>query len=501
LLLEYFNVKGAWDRLWNQCREFRENITLLQGRALWAANLVEHFDNALSGKGDLVVDVTAELKEAAAMAVRSQKVSVRNMVKKAFELPRSLASGDVSTETAMLTLYAAIQLDAEDSKLSEKMIDTLIINSTVSVHDNRALLRKEPIVRTSVCETVESHLKGAAKDYYRKQLSWVVETMVSGSLLLTHSSLGECAEPLLCHSLLMASSNYSGPISLWQLFRPFLGYLERYASSDDPALSLQAKRIRKELELTKCEIRVCKNLSHVKPEKTDGNELKCLFKKIPPEYNETNLNSEYICFLLNHFAGADICFLTRPPMRGPGSVIIQSKLILNGTFKDAAITTDPNLQYLTNHQRSLAVEGHGVGKPSKARFAYDKMRQQLGEEDPFNHCNRFVAALMFTEETKKDAVLNYEFGAISCPLLPLDLKEGLPIAGEKKEELSREKQMTALTDMDTTCPLWGSVQVQYGSQVQAAKSCENASSAATSRRGASSAATPRRGVSSKKRSK
>lgn len=202
------------------------------------------------------------------------------------------------------------------------------------------------------------------------------------------------------------------------------------------------------MRLVSCDIEFCKKLGP----QDDGAELGCLFKKIPPE-SPDDVDKESLCYLLSNYSGGDISFLTEQS-KGVGSVMIQSKVKMYGSFMEAAMTTDPNLQFMTNEQRRDVINGKPIRPSSRIdhmRKAYKQFRERLGDYDPFKKCHRFVAGLRFQSKTMEVAIDKYF--STSCPLLPLEFSKGLPPSEAKKMELHGGYAPEPMRRMRESCVL------------------------------------------------
>ena len=141
--------------------------------------------------------------------------------------------GDVTGYRAMVTLYLMIVLDMDDARLSDEMIDSLTLNSAVSVDRESAVFIQEPYIRECIVQKVVallSHHEPSQRKYCQDELASVIEKMVKDNILLRDAGLGECAEPMLCRDLLFRKRKWILPsISLWDLLKDYPGYIETYA--------------------------------------------------------------------------------------------------------------------------------------------------------------------------------------------------------------------------------------------------------------------------------
>eukprot|EP01138_Halocafeteria_seosinensis_P012799 gb/GECG01013075.1/.p1 GENE.gb/GECG01013075.1/~~gb/GECG01013075.1/.p1 ORF type:complete len:213 (+),score=14.69 gb/GECG01013075.1/:1-639(+) len=191
------------------------------------------------------------------------KTKIQAIVRRSFGSLCPSGQKGIPTFTAMMTLYAAMELNAEDSELANEMIDCLIVGSSVAVLNKQALLNEEPFVKECIRVEAQNLLNGHKQLFYRTKLNSIITEMVHGNLLISHSGLGERTEPLLCHHLLMTAPTIDKSSRLWDRFQGFLGYLQDYVKGDDPVLSEQAGNIIEDLLSERCEIRVCNNLSRL----------------------------------------------------------------------------------------------------------------------------------------------------------------------------------------------------------------------------------------------
>eukprot|EP01138_Halocafeteria_seosinensis_P002683 gb/GECG01002743.1/.p1 GENE.gb/GECG01002743.1/~~gb/GECG01002743.1/.p1 ORF type:complete len:1025 (+),score=102.79 gb/GECG01002743.1/:1-3075(+) len=479
LVCHYFHLDQCWKSLYDDpSTGFRENIRALQGRGKLMYYLISglhnlHYDwpgyqntppaNTLFLRNDL-----CRCAEEARKYARS---FLEGLVARAFKSQKVVADDGMKEAAGVSVLYLLICLDAPHIPVTLDVIQSLVGTSVIPVavdineqHFGRIL--DEPVTKQLIVQEGNRLMKESQT--YSDLFRVLSVNMIMRNMYIQHGGLGEDAEGVFCHWILrrmVECSPSSGNVSsLWELLRPALMYVETRADGKEceiPDVKVEAGKIMEELKNVQVRVNSCKNAQDKDERSKVYGEFHWLFEVWTMEQDgasQRQYHFERLLTQISHVAGFDALM---PALRifGNGhsqecAISFQIKIKKQGKLREAAMTTDPDLQFMTDAQRKAAVAGRPVpGGKSESRTKFETLRNAMGEEDAFSRTYRFVVGLQFSSETCERAIMN--FGSSWHPLLVLNLGEAIPELRRSKERLSTF--IEDMTNMDEDCTLWRGV--------------------------------------------
>ena len=462
------SLANAFADLWENPyqKSFRENINDLVGRPKWAKKLVT-----------LLVwhDSTRSLQDLAKKASDAVKEELRGIAREAFRSVKLVpGSSHTPQGKAMVNLLLTILLDRESVPLTESVLDAIVMTGVIGRRGQKLASAEEPLVGSIVRELGVSQLQ--CDRPFAEEAMKVGKELLLDDNFLQAAGLGEKFEPLFAHWILLRCFENRDDCNLWSVFSPMLDYVKEAA--DDPNhrhLRRNAEYMIERLKDIKLDITECVRGGLGRDE--NGADFWRLFEEHSSGHFIPLLNR--LLYDLSRFAGTDFFVLARDTKARTQSsqvcsVSMQSKIEIEGDLQSAALTTDPNLQYLTKAARTEVLAGKAIprGAALSGRSSFEQLRQRL-TVDPFAKCIRLVVALMQKEalpDTYRICIENFATcmknfsGTGTSPLVVLNVKAALPEILEKKELMSKQK-VKGMSPLHRGSPIWKFLQtVQFSSK-------------------------------------
>ena len=466
---------GIWDEALGDPK-FCEHIESLVGRPLWTRFLIDSLDTLNFLKSACKVD---QLKHCAETASTQAKTYLKDLVRAAFLSDKLIstkakkADGEnngKSTEpesNATMVLFLSLLLDVQHVPMTHNVLDALMAHGVGCLENEKRCLKieEEPMVQTIV-EEVGIELLNDKRDWFMECAMDTGTKMITNDCYIKSAGLGEEFEPLLAQWILLRCLKQDDP-SLWSIFEPMLEYLTTSSLEG-------AKTIIDRLKEIKVKLRRCKT---TKKKSTPGNvetELWEFFKANETAETGNGMVPDLTLLLcdLANLMGFDLTFLARDEKHNNKtcSVSIQCKVKTSENLGKAIITTDPNLQYVSNtgrnewivsNERKASTKDDSSTKHVKlprsrktgGRDSFERLRSCLGEHDPYLQCIRFVSGT-FRQESY-DASIRLAVME-RYPVLLLDIRKILPEIVDKKNGISKS-QMKEMTHLSESSILWPGV--------------------------------------------
>eukprot|EP01138_Halocafeteria_seosinensis_P014120 gb/GECG01014418.1/.p1 GENE.gb/GECG01014418.1/~~gb/GECG01014418.1/.p1 ORF type:complete len:776 (+),score=76.85 gb/GECG01014418.1/:1-2328(+) len=493
LILHYFKVDEIWDRLYSDSTsDFCECIQSLKGRGKWTYFLLSklHFRAHNWDKSTTELDVEQSLVACAKAARTATERELKGLIAEAFTSQQVVDASGTKLASGVAILYLLICLDAPHVELTMDALESLIGKSVIPVNIENGVANEaggvildEPLTKRLIFELGNERL--AVSNGFRQLMETLSLKMVINNMYLQAGGLGEDAEGVFCHWVLRRmlerkgkplqkqahSTSLQGSISkdeshswvsLWDLLHPMLKYVETLSKDREPGIRLEGNAVIEELRSVRVKVTTCKNARDHDDGSNKFGEIHWLFEAWntgPDGTRERQYHFERLLTQLSHEAGFDALMFALRTATGEThsqecAVSFQIKIKKRGSLREAAMTTDPSLQYMTEEQRKAAVIFRPVpGNKSEERTKYDKLRSEMGPNGAFQRTYRFVVGLRFSKDTCKRAVMR--FRTSQHPLLVLNLAEAIPDIMKMKERLGGITE--DMYNMDEDSSLWTGV--------------------------------------------